>query len=147
MTFAHAFARVSVFYPTAIWMFFTVNVLDSFLFTSSHRLTVNRRTVYMYLRVFRDALHIRAVAIMAPWPLATLARCVARSLTYSWVYGTINPLRDSLITEVIKHLNVQTRWAPDDVYAFATRRGRQASWLARGQETGRGRRARQAVTN
>lgn len=57
---------------------------------------------------------------MTPWPLAMFARCVARSLTYSWVYGTINPLRDSLITEVIKHLNVQTRWALDDVYAFAT---------------------------
>lgn len=66
----------------------------------------------------------------APWPLAMLARCVARSLTYSWVYGTINPLKDSLITEVIKHLNVQTRWAPDDVYAFATRRGRQPGWRA-----------------
>lgn len=42
----------------------------------------------------------------APCSLAMLARCTAPSLTYSWVYGTINPLRDSIITEAIKHLNV-----------------------------------------
>lgn len=42
----------------------------------------------------------------APCSLAMFARCTARSLTYSWVYGTINPLRDSIITEAIKHLNV-----------------------------------------
>lgn len=90
------------------------------------------------------------VAVAIPWPLAMLAKCVARSLTYSWVYGTINPLRDSLITEVIKHLNVQTRWASDDVYAFATRRGRQpgrlAAWHGKGRQSGAGE-ANQAVTN
>mgnify|MGYP004581063589 CR=1 FL=1 len=42
----------------------------------------------------------------APCSLAMFARYAARSLTYSWVYGTINPLRDSIITEAIKHLNV-----------------------------------------
>lgn len=88
-------------------------------------------------------------AVATSWPLATMfARCVARSLTYSWVYGTINPLRDSLITEVIKHLNVQTRWAPTYMHSQRDVAGsRVGQRRGRGESRGQGRRARQAVTN